>query len=487
MPAHYLEIILVVASLLIVFIDAFLSKTSKIKASNLTTTIACLALGYVAVILCAYAAQPKLELLSNPLSDQFLFDELTIFFKVFFSISTILVALLVNHTKTTTDGVDKPHQGAFDAILLLVCAGMMWLASAKDIIHLFVALELVAIGFYVLISFWRSQGELEAGIKYLILGGVSTALLVYGLSWLYGTSGCIDINSIFNITNTEGFPIEGWLLGFILVLIAISFKVGSFPFQLWIPDVYQGTNTATTALLSVASKAAGLMIFYRLAQAALLTESLQFPLFIVLTVVIIATLLIGNLGALAQQNMKRLFAYSSIAQAGFLLIPIFSLTDIYYDKDLIQATFCIYLIAYLIATMSAFFCIAAVEKQRQSSHQNAFSGLSRTNPGLAVAMTVALSSLAGLPLTIGFQAKIGIFVLLVEQQAWLIFVIALLGAIASFYYYFKVLRAIYWCKESSESQEKIKIPLPYSIVLCISSVLIIYLGLFIRELLPLLP
>ncbi len=493
MPAHYLEIILVVASLLIIFIDAFASKSSKIKVSNLTTAIAGLALAYVIATLCTYTAQlksqdlPEPTLLSNPLSDQFLFDQFTIFFKVFFAVCSLLVVLLANHVKTTVEGVDKPYQGAFDAILLLVCAGMMWLASAKDIIHLFVALELVAIGFYVLISFWRSQGELEAGIKYLILGGVSTAILVYGLSWLYGTSGHIDINYIFSITNTGAFPIEGWLLGFILVLIAISFKVGSFPFQLWIPDVYQGANTPTTALLSVASKAAGLMIFYRLVTEAVRTDSLQYPLLIVLTVVIIATLLIGNLGALAQQNIKRLFAYSSIAQAGFLLIPILGLTDVYYNKDAISAAFFLYLIAYLIATMSAFFCLAAVEKQRESSHQNAFSGLGRTNPGLALAMTIALSSLAGLPLTIGFQAKINVFALLIEQQEWLIFVMALLGAVASFYYYFKVLRAIYWNNETTEQQEKITVPLPYSIVLVISSILILYLGIFIRELLPLLP
>lgn len=485
MPAHYLEIILVIASLLIIFIDAFISKNSKIKVANLTTTIACLALGYVFLTLCVYTTKP--ELLSNPLSDHFLFNELAVFFKAFFAITTFIVAILAGHTKTSIDGAAKPHQGAFDALLLLVCAGMMWLASAKDIIHLFVALELIAIGFYVLISFWKSQGELEAGIKYLILGGVSTAILVYGLSWMYGTSGHIDITYIFSITNTDGFPIEGWLLGFILVLIALSFKVGSFPFQLWIPDVYQGTNTATAALLSVASKAAGLMIFYRLVTEALRTESLQYPILIMLTVVIIATLLIGNLGALAQQNMKRLFAYSSIAQAGYLLIPIFSLTQGYINTDFSLATLCFYLIAYLIATLGAFFCLAAVEKQRGSSHQHAFNGLAKTNPGLALAMTLSLSSLAGLPLTIGFQAKIGIFILLIEQQAWLIFVVALIGAIASFYYYFKVLRTIYWAKEEPTEQEKIIVPLSYKIILTIISLLIIYWGLFPREALFLLP
>ncbi|RYD39239.1 MAG: NADH-quinone oxidoreductase subunit N, partial [Verrucomicrobiaceae bacterium] len=256
------------------------------------------------------------------------FDGLARFYKGFALVTTILVVLMSIDFRSilsrfTDDPGSEAGTGEYYALPVFACAGMMWMASAKDLAGAFVALELVTITFYILVAFLRRNvGSLEAGVKYLILGALSTGFLVYGIAWIYGSTGTMSLveigAKIGTLSNTT--PL---LFGIALILIALGFKIGAVPMQVWIPDVYQGAPTPTTAFLSVGSKAAGFVLLIRFLEPLLQTGSpVAGQVTLMLAIMAGATLLFGNLAAIAQTNFKRLLAYSSIAHAGFLVLAL---------------------------------------------------------------------------------------------------------------------------------------------------------------------
>lgn len=333
------------------------------------------------------------------------YDSYARYFKVIALAATILVLLMSVDMKRVlsryTSGDDSGTAlGEFFCLPVFTCAGLMWMASARDLVSIFVALELVTIAFYVMVAYMRRNvGSLEAGVKYLILGALSTGFLVYGIAWVYGATGTMDLSAI-DLTKPE-INQTRLLFGLALLLIAFGFKVGAAPMQLWIPDVYQGAPTPVTAYLSVASKAAGFVVMMMVLEPFLMADSpvktqLQTALYIIAG----ATLLYGNLAAISQQNFKRLLAYSSIAHAGFLLMGIGSI-------DFTSVAF--YLGIYLIMTFTAFFILALVRDQENSDTIDAFDGLGKRNPLLASCLTISMAALAGIPLTAGFWGKFFIF------------------------------------------------------------------------------
>ena len=254
-----------------------------------------------------------------------------LFFKRFALLTTIIVLIIsLEYRDVIRRFIFGVHSDAglaeFYALPVFTCAGLMWMASAIDFVMIFVSLELVTISFYILVAYMRrNTGSLEAGVKYLVLGALSTGFFVYGVTWVFGVTGTTNLAqaaaAMRALPNAEA-PL---LFGFLLLLVGIGFKVAAVPFQFWVPDVYQGAPTPVTAFLSVGSKAAGFIVLIRVVETFIAVPVLREKVLAVLSVVAGATLIYGNLAAMPQNNLKRLLAYSSIAHAGYLLIAVASL------------------------------------------------------------------------------------------------------------------------------------------------------------------
>lgn len=449
MPAYYLEALTVFLGLILLMVEAFGPSHSK----KLVGFSAAAGLGFI-LILSFFAigpdAKPDAGWASWHLWEFYKFDSLARFYKGFALVCTILVVLMALDFRPIlarfTDHRDsEAGTGEYYALPVFACAGMMWMASAKDLAGAFVALELVTITFYILVAYLRRNvGSLEAGVKYLILGALSTGFLVYGIAWIYGTTGTMSLaripEAISSLESTT--PL---LFGIALVLIALGFKIGAVPMQVWIPDVYQGAPTPTTAFLSVGSKAAGFILLIRFLEPLLQPGSpVAAQVTLMLAIMAGATLLFGNLAAIAQSNFKRLLAYSSIAHAGFLVLALAAWKPESAENLGSVGSVSFYLATYLLMTLASFFVLAQVRIQDESERIDAFNGLGKRNPTLAIGLTIIMAALAGVPLTAGFLGKLFVFSLAVEAKLWWGVILAFIGAAAGFYYYFKLIRAMWW-------------------------------------------
>ena len=459
MHPQYIEFITVGFGIILLMLEAFTNGNK--------TRIGLIAAAGLAVILAMLWTVPvKSADVPDWMSRFYHFDALARFFKTIALISTILVLLMAVDMKKVlsryTSGDETGSAlGEFFCLPVFACAGLMWMASARDLVSIFVALELVTIAFYVMVAYMRRNvGSLEAGVKYLILGALSTGFLVYGIAWVYGATGTTDLKLIeaaltkASWANSPQLPIDSpgsptyLLFGLSLLLISLAFKIGAAPMQLWIPDVYQGAPTPITAYLSVASKAAGFLVMMVILAPFLGSAEISPKLVTILVILAGATLVYGNLAALKQTNFKRLLAYSSIAHAGFLLMGVSS-------KDYVSVSF--YLGTYLIMTFAAFFVLALVRNEENSDTIDAFDGLGKRNPLLAACLTITMAALAGIPLTAGFWGKFLVFKSAINSDvSWWLIAIAFMSVAAGFYYYLKVVKAMYWNAPSNEQA----LPLP---------------------------
>jgi NADH-quinone oxidoreductase subunit N len=449
MPAYYLEALTVTLGLILLMAETFVPAKSKAWVG----IAAALGLGVILLVLIPLAigpdAKPDAAWAKWPLWNFYQFDSLARFYKIFALVTTIFVVLMsIDYRKIlarfTEHSGSESGTGEFYALPVFACAGMMWLASAKDLAGAFVALELVTVTFYILVAYMRRNvGSLEAGVKYLILGALSTGFLVYGIAWVYGTTGTMSLTNLQSSISNLQSPIP-LLFGIALVMVGLAFKIGAVPMQVWIPDVYQGAPTPVTAFLSVGSKAAGFILMMRFLDPFLASELTRGPVLNLLIILAIATLLFGNLAAIPQTNFKRLLAYSSIAHAGFLLLALAAGTAPSDDTSGSVQVVSVYLATYLIMTLGVFFILAQVRIQRDGENISDFNGLGKTNPTLALALTVLLAALAGVPLTAGFVGKFLVFELAVDAGLWAGVGVAFIAAAAGFYYYLKVVRAMWW-------------------------------------------
>ena len=381
-------------------------------------------------------------------------DPLAIFFKRFALLTTILVLVMALDYKSVLrnfiySAKGEAGIGEFYCLPVFTCAGLMWMASAVDFIMIFVSLELVTISFYVLVSYMRkNNGSLEAGVKYLILGALSTGFLVYGITWIFGITGQTNLDMISrSLSGSDLAAVSVPLLfGVALVLIALGFKIAAVPFQLWVPDVYQGAPTPITAYLSVGSKAAGFVILIRVLNTFLAVDLLHAKLVAILTCMAALTLIYGNLAAIPQDNLKRLLGYSSIAHAGYLLVGVASL-----NSSTALPAIVFYLAGYLAMTLLSFVVMIVVANQSGGDDIAHFRGLSKRSPLLAFGMLVAMSSLAGIPLTAGFLGKFLVFFAAIDQHHYALAGIGIVTVAAGFYYYLKVVRAMYWLEPETET------------------------------------
>ncbi|MGC6427911.1 MAG: NADH-quinone oxidoreductase subunit N [Akkermansiaceae bacterium] len=470
MPAHWLEIYLVLAGLVLLMVEAFIQPKEKFL-------IGCSGIGamILGLVLLFFAEAPANN---NEMARFYAWDSQAKFFKGFAIVASIFTILLTLDyrrilARFTANPDSEDSTGEYYCLIFFACAGMMWMASAKDLVSLFVSLELTTITLYILVAYMRRNiGSLEAGVKFLILGALSTGFLVYGISWIYGATGTTDLAAIAErASDSNGTYL---LFGLSLILISLAFKVGAVPMHLWIPDVYQGAPTPTTAFLSVASKASGFAVALRVLEPYFANEITADKTGFIVATLAGATILLGNLAAIPQTNFKRLLAYSSIANAGFILLGIAA----WNKSSALTSTqiTAFYLTVYLIMTFAAFFILATLHRDSGTDDIAAFEGLGSRNPLLAFLTTIVIGALAGLPLTAGFIGKFFAFQAAVAGELWIIVILGFVGVAAGFYYYFKIIRAMYWRKSLNESPVKVR---PLTLYVMITLVfLIIILGVF---------
>jgi NADH-quinone oxidoreductase subunit N len=405
------------------------------------------------------------------LGGMFIQDGMSLFFKRLFLVAAILVLVF---TFDYSDRLPGAALGEYTALLMFALVGMMLAASANHLSVLFVSVELITVTFYVLVSFQRRRiSSLEAGVKYLIIGALASALMVYGIALVYGTAGGMGFAQLAE----AGSGVPGnrlFQVGVLLVLAGLGFKIAAFPMQLWAPDVYEGAPTPTVAFLAIGSKAAGVALLLRFVYSAVPeTNAWLGP---VVAGIAGITILYGSLCAIPQRNLKRLLGYSSIANAGYVLLGVAAMSAAG------QSAILFFLGAYLVSVLGAFLVIGLVTRDADSDDISVLSGLNERAPLLAFTLSLSMISLAGIPPLAGFFGKFLLLKAVVERAqtepayAWLL-VVGLVGIVISLYYYFGVVRAIYWSKETDPLVPiAVSRPMRYAVGFCAAGML--YLGLF---------
>jgi NADH-quinone oxidoreductase subunit N len=359
------------------------------------------------------------------------------------------------------------HVGEYFALIFFVLCGVSILASFNTLLMLFLGIEIMSIPLYILTgSDKRNLKSNEASLKYFLMGAFSTGILLMGIAFIYGGNA----NGSFYIGNIQmGVTAMPPMIavGLVFLVIALSFKVSAAPFHFWTPDVYDGAPTVFTSFMSTIVKVAGFFAFVRLFEHAFGRVQVQWQNLIVF--ITIATLLIGNITAVFQQSVKRMLAYSSIAQAGFMMFAVFAL------NDRAKEGLILYSAAYCLATIGIF---AVLIKMKDYTIEG-FNGLGKTNPLLALCATIFLLSLTGIPLTAGFQSKFFMLMAAAENghKFWLIIVAVLFAAISA-YYYFRIIQAMYFKEATENVVDENEITSTFKIVLVITAILIIAIGVY---------
>jgi NADH-quinone oxidoreductase subunit N len=414
-------------------------------------------------------------------------DGLAVFFKALFLLAGILVTLI------TMGFANRLRTGGAEVYALncFALCGMLFAASANSFVMLFVSIELITITFYVLTSLQSHRlRSLEAGVKYLILGAAASAIMVFGIALIYGSAHTLQFNLIADgLAAGHMKQLLLFQLGALLLLAGLAFKIAAVPFQVWAPDVYQGAPTPVTAFLAIGSKAAGFVLLLRVLYTAFQVQPggprLLEPTAL-LSLMAAATILFGSLCALRQRNLKRLLGYASIASAGYALLGIVAL------NERGAAAVLVYLAGYLFAIIAAFTVISILTPDDEDEDLSILANLHQRSPLMAVTLTLAVASLAGIPPLAGFIGKFLLLRAVIEPTAmfpWLVGV-ALLGVVASLYYYFGIIREIFWgtgqwWTEKEPKSARIKLDDSQVVVLLICLLGMLVLGLYPQPLLEL--
>ena len=360
------------------------------------------------------------------------------------------------------------------ALILFSSVGAIVLVSFSNLVMLFIGIEVMSIPLYILAGSRKNDlRSNEASLKYFMMGAFTTGILLFGIALIYGAAGSFDIGAIKEYVANDGGEISGLLYtGIIFMIIALCFKVSAVPFHFWAPDVYQGSPMMITVFMASIVKTAAFGAFYRLFGFAFAELSSEWAS--ILSIIIITTILAGNIMAVAQTSVKRMLAYSGISQAGYMLMTLLVLDERSTNALLFYAG------SYSLATMTAFFILYTVGKEKNSEDFDIFNGLSKKQPLLAVVMTVAMLSLAGIPPAVGFFAKFYLFAAVLNAGYTALVLVAVIGSIISVYYYFKIIIAMYGKEAASEetpTQASLKISLIYQVVLVVLVTLIVLFGI----------
>lgn len=394
-----------------------------------------------------------------------LFDNFSIVFSGITIISTILIIFL---SRGYFEKISK-HIAEYYAIILFSLAGIIVMLSFYNLTMMFIGIEIMSVSLYILAGIKKSDfASNEAALKYFLMGAFSTGFLLFGITLIYGASGSFNLEAIRNWVIEHPHGIDPmFYTGILLIIVGLCFKVGAAPFHFWVPDVYEGSPTLITAFMSTVVKTAGFAAFLRLFTSCFAPLSdFWVPVLLVITIV---TLFIGNITALYQQSFKRMLAFSSISHAGYLLFAIVALGASSANSVFVYAT------AYSIASIIAFGALILVEQQSGSDNFESFNGLSKKNPFLALTLTIAMLSLAGIPLTAGFIGKFFMFSGALKQYQLLLVILAVVNAIISIFYYFRVIIAMYF---RDADRAELTVPVYYKLVLGFSALVTILIGIY---------
>lgn len=447
------EIVILLAALIILALD--LAWQGKKQARTSFPALA--ALGALATIAAAVfvwiAVQPAIIATdSGGAIPMLAVDRFALFFKIYAALTVGLVALMSgDYVRAKT-----PFKGEFYALILLAAFSIMLVAGATNLVMIFLAFEFLSITSYLLTGYLRDNDlSVEGALKYFLYGSVASSVMVFGFSLLYGATGSVDLAGIAAGLSTANASIQIYLAmpALILVVVGLGFKIALVPFHQWSPEAYQGAPTPVTAFLSVGPKAAGFALMVRVLTIA-------FPAFaraaalnwvIILSAIAMLTMTFGNVVAIWQKDIKRLFAYSSIAQAGYMLIGVVAIAPQYLGSN--QAVsgwsqglngLLLYLLAYLFTNLGVFAVIVVMENKTGSTELGSYAGLIKRSPYLAVAFFIFLLSLIGIPPTAGFMGKLLVFGAAITQQMYALAIVGIINSVISVYYYLGIARIMFF-------------------------------------------
>ncbi len=434
------EITLAVFAILVILLDLFVRDKSWLRLVSLSGLVIA---GGVTV---AMWGDDSTAIFNNMLA----VDNFALFFKLLFAGIAFLVIL------ASTDYVAKfaRFQGEYYALILLSTLGMMLMAATTDLISLFVALELTSISLYVLVGFLKDRKSTEASLKYLLLGAIASAVLLYGMALVFGSTGQTQLGAIAQAIQSMSLESvldsPALLMGIVLLIAGFGFKIAAVPFQMWVPDVYEGAPTPVTAYLSVASKAAGFAIILRVFFSAFgIPEWLSMNWGMIFAALAVISMIIGNVIAIPQTNIKRMLGYSSIAQAGYLMVGLAAIGFAPAIATQGQSTILFFLASYALTNLGAFIAVIAISNKINSDDIADYAGMGKRAPVMALALTLCLISLIGMPPAAGFMAKFYIFSTAVQNDLLWLVVIAVLNSVISAYYYLRVVKVMWYGQPAS--------------------------------------
>ena len=371
--------------------------------------------------------------------------------------------------------------GEFFTLSLFALLGMFVMISGHNFLVIYMGLELLTLSSYALVALRRDNATAtEAAMKYFVLGALASGFLLYGLSMLYGATGSLDLNEVFNAIASRQVKHQVLIFGLVFIVAGLAFKLGAVPFHMWLPDVYQGAPTAVTLLIGGAPQLAAFAICIRLLVEGLLPLAIDWQQ--MLTVMAIGSLLIGNLAAIAQSNLKRMLAFSTISQMGFLLLGLLSgvVNGNQLNTEQAYSASMFYAITYVVTTLAAFGIIMLLARAGHESEEIAdLAGLNQRSPLYAGVMAMAMFSLAGLPPLVGFYAKLSVLQSLVSSQQTGYLVLAVFAVMMSLigaFYYLRVVKVMYFDAPFGDAQP-IVAPADARVVLSINGGLILLMGI----------
>jgi len=443
------EILILTIGILILIVEPFWKEEERRNVGWLTA-IGLLAAMVISLIF-ARPGEP-----TSTLGGMVRFDWLGFFFKMLFMFAGAATALLL------MDNEKVGLRGEGYLLLLASLLGMNLMAASADLVMLYLAIETASIPLYVLAGFMLADNKsTEAGFKYLLFGALTSTVMLYGFSLVFGFTGTTDLYQLAGMLQAGNLSLVSAFSILALILVGIGFKVSIVPFHFWAPDVYEGSPTPVAGFLSTASKAAGFAVLTRLFVVAF--PDLATSWTAILAVLAAITMTVGNLLALPQTNIKRLLAFSSVAHAGYVLIGVVALTQ------LGVASVVFYLAAYIVTNLLAFGIVMAFSRVTGLEEISDYAGMSRRNPGLALMMLAAFLSLTGMPPFAGFVAKVVVFAAGIQAgYTWLV-VIGIINSVIGVYYYLNVMKYVYLYRMPNQDEENYPVPLtrPYAIALIV--------------------
>ena len=462
------DIVLTGVVVLILLADLFVDESRKVLVTNLAGIGVLAAL--VPVITLAVDGADR-----SMFGGAYVVDDFALVMKALFLVSGYVVLLM------STNYIDEGdyYEGEYSFLLLSSLLGMTVMASSRDLVTIFVALELLSLPAYMLAG-WRKRDldSNEAALKYYLLGVLSSGVMLYGMSLVFGATGTTVLTSIRDDLGS-GDPGAVVTIGIFFVIVGFAFKISAVPFHFWAPDTYEGSPTPVTAFLSVASKAAGFVALFQLVFVGFLgQEEVWTPLFWVLAAL---SMTVGNLIALRQTNIVRMLAYSSVAQAGYMLVPFAVAGENAKAFDSAQTATIVYLLIYAAMNLGAFAVVIAVARKTRSGEISSYGGLFNYAPGLTVLMTIFLFALAGIPPLGGWFAKLYIFRAAIDAgtpSAVVLAVIAVVNSVIALFYYAGIAREMWMNPVPDEDRTPVRIPPALATALGLTAAVVVAIGIY---------